>query len=235
MKRRLLTGCIFALASLVFVSVVQAAPTAGMADKVMTLKKALQQNQAALKQYQWIETVTVSKDGKQKSQKQYQCYYGVDGTLQKTEMNSTQDQGRTPRGPLRRAIMEDKKEEMADYMKEVMTLVKKYVPPQSDLIQAAKEANNISFKPNADGIQLMIQNYLQKGDLLTIGLNTAKPEVNALSVNTYTDNNPKEAVTMQVTFDNLPDGTSYSKQTVIDAKSKNVTITTVNSGYRKMN
>lgn len=222
------------LVALLCLTQVQAAPPAGLAEKVDALKKALQQNQVSLKQYEWVETVTVSKDGEQKSQKQYRCYYGVDGALQKTALSSTQDQGNTPRGPLRRKIMENKKEEMADYMQSAGALIKKYIPPQAALIQAAKDANNISLKPGGDGsIGLMIKNYLLPGDSLDIGLNIAKSDVTALSVNSYFDN-PKDTVTMQVTFANLPDGTSYTKQTLMTAKSKNVTVLTENSGYKKM-
>lgn len=224
------------LVALLFLAPVNAAPPAGLADKVADLKKSLQLNQANLKKYEWIETVTVSKDGDQKSQKQFRCYYGVDGTLQKIALNDSQDQdqgGGRPRGLLRRKIVADKKEEMADYMQAAGALIKKYIPPQASLIQAAKDANNISLKPGGSGMQLVIQNYILPGDSLDLTLDMAKSDLSALSVNTYLDN-PKDVVTMQVTFSNLPDGTSYTQQTLMTAKQKNITVLTVNSGYKKM-
>lgn len=227
-----------ALAALFCLSQVQAAAPAALQEKVEALKKSLQQNQANLRQYQWVETVTVSKDGNVKSQKQYSCYYGLDGALQKTELNSSQpdqDQGGgRPRGFLRRQIVADKKEEMADYMKSATALIKKYVPPQASLIQAAKEANNISMKPGAGGVQLVIQNYLLPGDSLSLGLDMAKSDLNSLSVNTYLDD-PKDTVTLQTSFANLPDGTSYTKQTLMTVKDKGITVLTENAGYKKMN
>ena len=235
---KLKLGLLFGLplVALLCVAQVQAAPPAGMSEKVAALKKALQQNQLSLKQYEWVETVTVSKGGDQKSQKQFRCYYGVDGTLQKIELNSTQDQdqgGGRPRGLIRRQIMKDKKEEMVDYMQSANALIKKYIPPQAALIQAAAQANKISIKPGDGNIQLIVQDYILPGDSLDIGLNMAKPEVTALSVNSYLED-PKDIVTLKVSFSNLPDGTSYTQQTVMDAKKKDITVTTVNSGYRKM-
>ncbi len=214
---------------------VNAAAPGGMGDKMASLKKALQQNQASLKQYEWVETVTVSKNGEQKSQKQFRCYYGLDGTLQKIPLASSQDDDQGGgRGFLRRKIMADKKQEMMDYMQSANALIKKYIPPQSALIQSAMEANKVSFKPNGDqGVEFVVQDYLLPGDSLDLGLNLAKPEVTALSVNSYLEN-PKDAITMQVTFANLPDGTSYPKQTVMMTKKKDITVTTDNSGYKKM-
>ncbi len=223
------------LAFLFCLTQVQAAPPAGLQEKVAALKKALQQNQAALKKYQWVETVTVSKGGDVKSQKQYSCYYGVDGTLQKIELNSSQDQGGGGgRGFLRRKIMADKKREMVDYMKQAGALIKQYIPPQASQIESAMAANNVSLKPGGDqNIELTIKNYVLPGDSLDLGLNMAKPEVTSLAVNSYLDN-PKDTVTMQVSFANLPDGTSYTKQTVMTTKKKAITVTTDNSGYKKM-
>ncbi len=225
------------LVALLCLSQVQAQAPDGLSDKVAALKKNLQQNQINLKQYEWVDTVTVSKDGDQKSQKQFRCYYGVDGTLQKTLLSNSQDQdqGGGRGGPFRRAMMANKKEEMADYMQQAVGLIKKYIPPQASQIQAAMEANKISFKPNMANqtIALNIQDYLLPGDSLNLVLNTEKSDLTSLSVNSYLDN-PKDTVTMQVTFANLPDGTSYTKQTLLTAKEKKITVLTESSGYKKM-
>jgi hypothetical protein len=36
-----------------------------------------------------------------------------------------------------------------------------------------------------------------------------------------------------VTFDRLPDGVSYPRQTVLDVKAKQIKVVTTNSGYAK--
>jgi hypothetical protein len=48
-------------------------------EKLAVMKQAAAQNQAALHQYQWIETTQVSLKGEVKSTKQSSCFYGNDG------------------------------------------------------------------------------------------------------------------------------------------------------------
>jgi len=80
---------------LVFVLCLPSLVTAHAADadiegKLASLKQALQQNKEKLKQYEWIETITVSKNGEQKSQRKNRCYYGADGKVQKVPISVTQ-------------------------------------------------------------------------------------------------------------------------------------------------
>src|SRR5262245_21928168 len=79
MSIRLALGAVpVALTALVFA---QAPPDRGAA-----IKEALAKNQAALRQYTWIETTTVTLKGEVKKQEQKQCYYGADGKVQKTPL-----------------------------------------------------------------------------------------------------------------------------------------------------
>ena len=53
-------------------------------DRAAAIKQALAQNQAALRQYTWIETTDIILKGEEKKQEQKQCFYGADGKVQKT-------------------------------------------------------------------------------------------------------------------------------------------------------
>ena len=44
----------------------------------------------------------------------------------------------------------------------------------------------------------------------------------------------KDAVTLAVQFASLPDGTNYAQQTVLDAKAKQIQVTTTNSQDSKL-
>src|SRR5262245_44963978 len=55
----------------------------GADERVAALKKSLQENQARLRQYEWIETTSLSLKGEEKSRKQQRVYYGADGKVQK--------------------------------------------------------------------------------------------------------------------------------------------------------
>lgn len=52
-------------------------------ERVAAFKQSLQESQAKIRQYEWIETTVVSLKGEEKSRSQNRCYYGADGIVQK--------------------------------------------------------------------------------------------------------------------------------------------------------
>jgi hypothetical protein len=67
-------------------------------ERIAALKESLAANQAALKQYSWVETTAISMKGEVKKQEQKQCSYGADG---------------------KEAVIENKVEDLKDYMERV--------------------------------------------------------------------------------------------------------------------
>src|SRR6185295_13680724 len=55
---------------------------------VATLKQNLAESQKRLRQYEWVETTSISLKGEEKSRKQQRVYYGADGKLTKTPIGS---------------------------------------------------------------------------------------------------------------------------------------------------
>ena len=188
---------------------------------------------AALRQYEWIETTVVSMKGEEKSRKQAQCYYGAEGTVQKVPIGAPAAEGKTPRG-VRGKIVENKKEEISDSMKEAMALVKQYVPPDPQRIDAAKAAGRLSVIPpdSAGNVQVVIKDYLKAGDSLTVAANAATDRIGGVTVATFTGS-AKDAVGLKVTFEAFPDGTVYPAQINLDVKKENMNVAIQNSGYKK--
>jgi hypothetical protein len=60
---------------------VPADAAAAKKDHAAAVKESLQKSLAALRQYQWVETTTVSMKGEEKSRTQNNCYYGADGKV----------------------------------------------------------------------------------------------------------------------------------------------------------
>ena len=197
-------------------------------DKVAALKQSIAANQQRLLQYQWLETTVVSLKGDEKSRTERACSYGPDGKVQKQQISAPAEQS-SGRG-LRGRIVEKKKEEMTDYMKQAAALIHEYVPPDSNRIQAAKDAGNITFKPGATGVDVQISNYLKPGDALTLTLQSGA--VQKLHVGTYLDSQ-QDAITLDTTFATLSDGTSYPAQSVLVAPAKNIQVVVQNSDYKK--
>jgi hypothetical protein len=133
---------------------------------------------------------------------------------------------------LKQAIVENKKEELQDYMERAVALVHHYVPPNPDDIDRAKTAGNVALRPlQAGQVRVELTNYIKPADKMGIDMDTAANRLLAVNVASYLDA-PEDAVTLAVQFGALDDGTSYTGQTTLDAKAKNVRVVIQNSGYR---
>jgi hypothetical protein len=208
-------------------------------EQIAALKQSLAANQAALRQYTWIETTTTSLKGEVKKQEQKRCYYGADGKVQKEPMPgaapaSQPQSGGGREGRLKKRIVENKVDDMKDYMAQTVALIKSYVPPDSEKIQAAQSAGHVSAQPVSPGnVKVTISDYLKAGDALAIGLDTGAKQLTALDVQSYVEKPKDDDVTMTVTFGRLEDGTSYPQQVMLDVKAKKIQVKVVNSGYKK--
>jgi hypothetical protein len=210
-------------------------------ERAEAIKQSLAQNQAALRQYTWIETTEISLKGEVKKKEQKQCQYGADGKVQKTPMpgaapapSAPKKEGRSGRGGGRtkEKIVENKVEDLKDYMEQVAALVHQYVPPDPQKIQAAQAAGNVQPASGAAG--LTVKDYAKPGDSVAIGFDPAAKKLSSYRVTSYVEKPKDDAVTLGVTFAALPDGTSYPQQVVLDASAKKIQVKLTNSGHTKM-
>jgi hypothetical protein len=201
-------------------------------QRVLALKQNVARDQQSIRQYEWIETTVISLKGEEKSRQQKQCYYGADGALQKVTVDASPppDKKRGVRG----RVIARKTEELTDYMKQAVALVKTYVPPDPARIQAVKEAGQVTLglPGGGKGVVVNLAAYGRPGDLLSVEVDPASNRVIGLTVATYLSD-AKDAVTLDVRFSSLQDGTGYPATEVLVAKAKNLSVNVTNSGYRK--
>jgi hypothetical protein len=215
------------------------AETPSPADRMQALRESLAFSKEQIKAYEWIETIVVQRDDEQKARIQNRVYYGVDGKLQKVQVSSTtaQQSGRTPRGvrgAIRKKVVENKKEELTDYMKAAVRTVKLYVPPDPDMMKKAKEAGKVSFTPLESGkrVRLDFRDYEKPGDNLSMEMDVANSRISGLAVKSYIDD-LEDVVTLNGRFQTLPDGVTYPARVVLEAPEKDMTVLVTNSGHRK--
>jgi hypothetical protein len=216
-------------------------PAAGQ-DPVAALKASIQQGLAKARQYEWVETTVISLKGDEKARKQNRCYYGADGKVVKVPLDQPQQPaqdsgGRGGRrgGKVKNAIVENKKDDMKEYMERAAALIQQYVPPSPEKIQAAKDAGHVKAVPQAAGaLQIAIASYVQEGDAFTLDVDTAASRLLGLGVKTYLDK-PEDTVSLAVKMNTLPDGALYAAQTTLEAKAKNIRVVVQNSGHRPVN
>lgn len=225
--------------------VAQAPAPAGQAQptpqqRAAMLKQWLQASQAQLRAYEWIETTVVSKGGEEKSRKQKRCYYGMDGKVQKIDLQQSAEKeggppGILPLGRLAKRAAEHKKEEMTEYMHMAVELVHGYIPPNPANIQQAVGSGKLSMQVLDPGrrVQLNFADYLKPGDSLGVQIETPTNRLLGVSVNSYLDT-AEDPIALNVTMSVLPDGTIYTARSVLDAKAKDISVTVENTGYRRM-
>src|SRR5678816_3280502 len=212
---------------------------AGPDQMVAALKQNLAESQKRLRQYEWIETTVISLKGEEKSRKQQKVYYGADGKLTKLPIDQAPPQAAPSErggrgGRVKGKVVENKKDEMQEYMTRAGNLIQTYVPPNPAQIQQAKDKGNMRLQPQPEGrMRVEFPNFIQPSDLLAIDVDGKAALPSALSVATYLEK-PEDAVTLDVRFGALADGTSYTAETTLDAKAKNIRVVVTNSGHRPL-
>src|SRR6185295_9366569 len=98
-------------------------------ELISMVKKNLAESKEHIKHYEWLETTTTFLKGEQKSVKQNQCYYSVDGKLTKVETGGGTEA--KTKGGIRGKVAANKKEDMADYIKAAVAKVHTYLPPDA--------------------------------------------------------------------------------------------------------
>ena len=213
----------------------QTAPTP--AERVAALKQSLAESQKQLRTYEWVETTVISLKGEEKSRKQQRCYYGADGKLQKVPLEGAPAAAAAPAaqggrrgGRAKEAIVANKKDDMKDYMEKAAGLIHRYVPPAPEDIQRAKDKVKVET-PAPGQVRLTFADYLLSGDRMTVNVDAAANRLLGISVASYLDKKD-DAVTLDVKFSTLADGTSYTFETTLDAKAKNIRVVIQNTGHR---
>lgn len=198
--------------------------------ELAALREGVAKNRQALRQYMWTETTTLSLKGEQKHRSQKECRYGPDGQLVKTPIGAAPAGGKK-RG-LRGKIVENKKEEFAEYLERAGSLIRHYVPPDPDRMKSAFESAKASLvRDEAGGSSVVeIRDYYKSADAMT--LKFAKGQLSSISVKSYLDD-ASDAVTLDATFQRLPDGTNYMGDSVMNATSKKIQIHVNNFGHQK--
>jgi hypothetical protein len=200
-------------------------------QKLAAVGQAMAENKQRLQQYEWTETTQLNLKGDPKPPSQKVCRYGPDGQVQKQAIGPPPEQ--PSGGRMKQRVIAKKKEEMQDYMGDVKELLTMYVPPDPQRMQQAFQAGKASINPAGGLVNLVFRDYAQPGDQMTLTFDPGAKKVISVSVNTYMGQ-AKDAVTLQVQMNGLPDGTSYVQQTVLNATAKQLVVTTTNSNYQRM-
>jgi hypothetical protein len=212
---------------------VRAAQDPQMLDKLMAIKSTQDANKQKLAQYTWQETEIIAIKGDVKDTKIYQVQIGPDGKPQKTEISNQQAQPSGRQGRLKEHAEAHAKEEYQEYGQSISALAKQYTTPDPDRLMQAKQQGNISLQPGNGSVSLVIKNYVKPGDSVTFTVNDQTKQPISVQVASYLGD-PKDAVTIQAQFGQLPDGTNHVANTLVTGVSKDLTVNDQNANYQHL-
>jgi hypothetical protein len=202
-------------------------------QRIQEMQQATAMNEQQLRGYQWIETTTLTVDGKPRPPQRSLCSYAPDGTLRKTPLQSAvapQVSG----GPLRKHIAEKKIEEFQEKVAQIHVLTSLYLPLNQAKLGQALHGNRVDLeRDGTNGSAVLVNDYAKLGDQLRLALNASTMRMERIGVKSYFDQ-PSDALTADVQFSLLPDGTVYPSVTTITAPAKKISITTVSSDFSKL-
>jgi hypothetical protein len=212
-----------------------AAATLGAQDlqqKLAAARESAAQNQQALRQYGWIETVELSLKGEVKSTAVNSCRYGPDGKVQKTAVVEPPPPQKK-RG-LKGKVIEKKTGEMKEEMQAAVALVHQYVPPDPGMMQVVMNAGTASLAQAGPGVVVLeFPGYVKPGDALSLTFDTAVKSLSQLDVATYLDT-PQDAVTFRVGFQALPGGPRYPGSVVLGIPGRQIEVRVTNNNYQRL-
>jgi hypothetical protein len=227
------TGIILVLvASIAASSMQDPAAKEQLQARIAEVKASLAANATALRQYTWQETTEISLKGDVKSKKQNVCSYGADGKVQKKDVSAPPEKAKDAPKGLKGRIVENKVDDIKDYMESTGKLIQLYVPPDPAKMQASMAAGKGALtQPSAGKAVLTFNDYALPGDKFTITFDTAGKKIVSVDVNTYFDK-PDDKVTLAVAFTSLPEGPNYLSSSLLDVTAKKIQVKTTNNGYK---
>src|SRR5262245_11271597 len=184
---------------LVLIAVAQD-PNQELQQKLAAFRESVAQNQVALHQYSWIQETQLSIKGDLKATKTESCRYGPEGEVQKTPVSEPAQQKRG----------KDLNEDMKDYLERTVSMIERYVPPSIEGLRSVAGEGNASFRQTgADMIELQFKDYVNKGDAVTFVLDMTAQRISQAMVKTYLAEEDKDAISLSVDVQTLPDATNY--------------------------
>ena len=200
------------------------------------MAEKMAENGKKLKQYNYLQKTEIFFKGDLRTTKVARVHYDsvtgekISEPMETAAAETQPDTGRRRvLGQIKERKIEEKKDEMKEYIERLTGLMSQYLPPNSDRVKAAMPRALIT--PPADGVaKVTFSDYLKSGDKMILSLDPSTKALNEVLVNSSLDDDP---VSFQVNFNKLPDGTNYPSLTTIESPAKQLRIQVSTSDYRK--
>jgi hypothetical protein len=200
------------------------------ANAAVRITEARKANAALMRQYTWNSRTEILDQGEVKDIRIELVNYAPDGQLTRSLLND--QSAPLPRGFLRRAIAENKKQEMEEYLKGLQGLLEQYTLPTTGKILDFMMSGKLSG-PDAGGLLSMTgSNVVIPGDSLTIWTDLHTRHTRKIQVSTFYQEN---LVQLTATFNTIASGLNYVAYAEAVVPAKQLTVQVQNFNYSRPN
>lgn len=194
--------------------------------------EAQKRNAATLRQYTWRSRTELRLKGETKKVRVEQVRFDASGQQQKTLLEeSPQGEPQARGGPLRRKIVQKKKEEFAELMRDMVKLVTSYAHIPAERMEAfvTKAQFSLGKGAHAGTIQISGQNAVQAGDTMKLWVDRQTMMMHRVEIQTPLEDKPVYVV---LDFQDIPNGPTCQSAVTLDYPEKKIQVLIRNSDYR---
>ena len=198
-----------------------------MAAQITEARKA---NATLMRQYTWNSRTEVIEGGEVKDTRIELVNYTPDGMLVRSTLN---DQGAPlPLGFLRRAIAEDKRKQMEEYLTDLRGLIEQYAnPTEGKILDFLNQATTSG--PDAAGLfEMTGRNVVVPGDTLSVWTDARTRHTRKIQVSTSYKG---DMANVTATYETLSSGLTYMAYAEITVPAKQMSVQVQNFNYTRPN
>jgi hypothetical protein len=201
----------------------QMAAKAATAVQIADARKA---NAKLMHEYSWQSRTELIENGAVQDIRLDQVQYGSDGMLQRMALN---EQGASlPIGFLRRAIAENKRKQMEDYLKGLRSLLDQYTLPTAGKVLDFMDTATVTLADEGRLILMSGTGVVVPGDRLSVWTEAATRHTHKIAVNTFFQG---DAVNLTATFKTLRTGLTHVAYAEAIVPDKELTVQVQNFNY----
>ena len=200
------------------------------ANTAVRIIEARQANAALMQHYTWTSRTEIIDQGQVKDTRIEMVNYNPFGQLQRSLLND--QSAPLPRGFLRRAVAEDERKKLEEYLTGLRGLLEQYtLSTTGKVLDFMASARTVG--PDANGmLQMTGSNVILPGDTLTLWLNAMTRHLTRVEANSNFQGDP---VQLDATFSTLPSGLNYMAYAEATVPNKQLSVQIQNFNYMRPN
>jgi hypothetical protein len=210
---------------LLSIDVVVAAQNLSTKQELAAIQQAEMANRTRLSHYTWQEVQFISVNGKAVDYRLYSVRSGAHGGKRNLVTEHTGQEA---------TFEPNTKEQLSQYgpyVQRLYELTNQYMSVNGEQLTRADSRGELVLQREDGLIRLAIKNYTKPGDSLAMTIHQGTHRLISVRAKSYLSN-PKDTVTIQAEFAELPDGTSHIDTAEIDSISKHLLVKLTNWSYQ---